>query len=501
MEYSPFKAKYTAIVLSAARRAPYLFPSRIKNLSSDAGFSSSLRSNKPLRHASLFYDPQQNIKLKGISFVIELTHEDIEKARSWQERCKPLSIDRRHLNAFYSRSYLSAPRENVLGQVSFNGLRPPHVLDNVDVGSEIFGCCVLSLVHVPSGSAYLNLYIATREEFGAELQKMDISTLRPIAQLESLNPFSKKSLILHFSMDNLAEIFVRERIKKIQEEALRCAVSVLERMKIAVSSERYIFKAWDFINNAEVLELPELKQLHRAGAEDPDEFIYKSYLRPMPSEIVDKSIHLDFGDSKDCYNLMMVKSKKLDSFKSEVDRSYFQNATALIFESALVISLTEHVYSKSNRQRELLESHIGFKRDIISAEEKQSSLYKIIQNLTAARDEIGHLSKYRSWICPEEYLGFYSNRLEAIKSFSEKILERAELEYKFINDAIGMKVVRSNTTYSRVLGVFALIQIVLAYFAVDWSKQNGAAEPISSAAAKAMTIVADTYNAMTGLIF
>lgn len=501
MDYSPFKAKYTELVISIARRAPHLFPSRIKNLSRDVSFGSSLRSNKPLRHASLFYDPQENIKLKGISFIIELTHKDIENARLWQERCKPLFIHRRHLNAFYSRSYLSAPRENVLGQVSFNAQRPPHFLDNVDIGSEIFSCCVLSLVHIPSGSAYLNMYITTREGFGAELQRMDISTLKPTVQLESLNPFSNTGSIMHFNLDNLAEIFVREKIKQVQDEALRCADSILERMKISVSPKRYLFKAWDFMNNAEALELPDLEHLHRAGAEASDEFIYKSYFRPSPSEILDKSIHLDFGESRDCYDLMIINSKKMDSFKSEVERNYFQNTTALIFESALVISLTEHIYHKANRQRELLEKHIGFNKYKISAENKQSSLYEIIQNLTAVRDEISHLSKYRNWICPDEYLGFYSNRLEAINTFSEKILERAELEYKFINDAIGMKVVRSNTTYSRVLGAFALIQIILAYFAVDWSKQSDAAESVSSAASKVMATIVDAYSAMASLIF
>lgn len=501
MDYSPLKTRFTHFVLNSARRAPYLFPSRIRKLAKTYEASPSTRANRPLRQASLFYDPQGKIRLKGICLVIELSYDDIQKAQSWHERCKPHPVDMRHLPAYYSRSYLSAPRENILGQVGFDDHRSPTLLDNIDVGSVNFSCCVLSLVHIPSGSAYLNLYIATREGRGSQLQKIDISTLRPAVQLGSLNIFSSNNFTSHFSIDNLAENVVMEKVKGVQNEALRCATAVLSRMAISLGSERYVFKAWDFINNAEALATPQPLQPYRVGDAEPDEFIYKSYPRPTPSEISNKSIYIDFGDSKDCYDLMIVNSRKDDSFKSDFERNYFNNATALIFESALAISLTEHVYFNANKQRELLENHIGFTKTKLSEEKKQKSLYKIIQNLTVSVDEIAHLTKYRNWICTDDYLAFYTKRLEAIKLFAEKVLERAELEYKFINDAIGMKVVKSNTKYSRILGGFALIQIVLAYFAVDWSKQRDIAEGVKLLASDYISVASDAYSALITLIF
>ncbi|WP_337157592.1 hypothetical protein [Pseudomonas putida] len=501
MDYSPIKTRFTQFVLNSARRAPYLFPLRIRKLAETYETSPPTRANRPLRQASLFYDPQGKIRLKGISLVIELSYDEIQKAQSWHERCKPHPVDRRHLSAYYSRSYLSAPRENILGQVSFGDYRSPLLLDNVEVGSVNFGCCVLSLVHIPSGSAYLNLYIATREGRDSQLQKIDISALRPAVQLESYNIFSGQNFTSHFSINNMAEKVVMEKVRGLQDEALRCATSVLSRMAISLGSERYVFKAWDFVNNAEALSTPQPVQPYRVGDAEPDEFIYRSYPRPTPSEISNKSIYIDFGDSKDCYNLMIVNSRKDDSFKSDHEKNYFNNAIALIFESALIISLTEHVYFNANKQRELLEKHIGFTKTMFSEEKKQKSLYKIIQNLTASADEITHLTKYRNWMCTDDFLAFYTGRLEAIKLFTEKVLERAELEYKFINDAIGMKIVKSNTKYSRILGGFALIQIILAYFAVDWSKQRDIAESVKTLASDYMSVASDAYSALVTLIF
>ncbi|MFR0714573.1 hypothetical protein ACLUS7_05855 [Enterobacterales bacterium BD_CKDN230030183-1A_HGKHYDSX7] len=472
MNYAPSKAKFTAIALAIARRYPFLFPQRVVHLADSADhFNTSFRANKALRAASLFYDPDQKIKLKGLSLIIELSPDEVNRLKEWHERCKAHPFDKRNMTAYYSRSYLSAPRENVLGQVIFDGPAQPHSLDRLECDTSTFCRCILSLVHIPSGSAYLNIYMATRDTSEHLLQRIDVSNIEPAIQFESYNLFNPKNSTWHFSIDNLAEQIVRTKLEEVQNEALRCAKILLSKARIALPDDKFVFKGWNLINDEVSLTFPPSGQPFRVDHEGESEFIYKSFPTPAPVGISSKSIYLDFGERKECYTVLVVNSKKICSLEIGPQRQRFENGAALIFESCMVLALTEHVYAKVNTQRELLETHIGFKKVASNDQEIQKSTFEIIKNLTTARDEILHLQKYRTWICPEDYLQFFTSRLEAIKTFTEKILERAELEYKFINDAIGMKVIRSNRIYSRTLGGFAIVQIILAYFAVDWAKQ------------------------------
>lgn len=53
----------------------------------------------------------------------------------------------------------------------------------------------------------------------------------------------------------------------------------------------------------------------------------------------------------------------------------------------------------------------------------------------------------------------------------EQLVARTEREYKFTSDKLNMGVIRSNGRYSFILSCFAVVQIALAYLAIDWQKQ------------------------------
>lgn len=473
MESSPRKAVFTRKVLSAARRFPALFPRRIRCIAESHEHFINRSANKKFPSwASFFYDPEKTIKLKGIGCVLELTSRELAMLREWHERSKHTWIDDRHVEAVYARSYLSSPRENIVGNVSFGGNLGPGSVDHLEDGPRYFSGCLLSLALLPSGSAYLNLYFWAKPTATGMVQGVDTSSLTPTAEFKGYNLFRTNNLaVSYYRSDYLAGQMLRDRMAMLEDDAFAGLDNILKKIGMPGSSCRYIFKGWDFINDSDRLIFADQGNSNQLDDYQAQEYVYRTYQGACVRELLSKGVFLDLNEFKsERYDLLEVRSQRYSSFGREYDLDEFTKSANQIFDSVMVVSLPGHFYYKIKCQLKILEKHIGFELENTHCSEKQTKLFSIIENLTLVKDEIDQLRKYTSWVCPERYLAVYEGRLNGLSDFVLKVLARADREYKFVNDKINIKIVNSNRHYSLMLGVFAVVQIALACLAIDWGK-------------------------------
>lgn len=473
MESNPRKAAFTRKVLSAAKRFPALFPRRIKCIaeSHEQFMTEGMNETRPSR-ASLFSDPKKTLKLKGISFVLELTSRELVLLRKWHKRSRHTWFDDRHLEAIYSRSYLSSPRENIVGNISFGGEQGFRSVDHLEDGPQYFFECLLSLALLPSGSAYLSLYFWAKPTAIDMIQDVDASSLTSSAEFKGYNLFKIDNLaISYYRLDYLAEQMIKGRLTMLENDASSTLDDVLKKIGISDASSRYIFKGWDFVNDSDRLDFPFQGNFKDFDNRQAQSYVCRAHPGACVGEVLADGIYLDLNEFRlEKYDLLEVRSQRYSSFESEHDLSEFIGSANQIFYSVMIMSLLGHFHSKISVELKILERHIGFGLENARYSVKQARLFSVIENLTLVKDEIDQLRKYTSWVCPERYLAVYEGRLNSLSDFVLKILAKAEREYKFVNDKINIKIVSSNRYYSWMLFLFALVQIALAWLAIDWSK-------------------------------
>lgn len=483
MRSSPRKAKFTQLVLNIARRAPKLLPKRLKYLVTSYPFDGPENEENRIDRASYFYDPENRIVLKGVNMVIEISSEELTHVEQWHRQSNINELDERHIGLIYSREYLSHPRENVIGCVRFDDKTGFHCIDKIECKAKLFHSCLVTLVHLPSGSLYLNFFFWAESLETSFVQGISASHLDPTIEFQGYNLFCRSNLVTwHFDRAGLAEQLVREGLASLNLEVLHNFNALLKKMRINTAKNRYIFKAWEFVNNDSVLRYPSAVTGRIATDEAGREFVHVAYNRPDFYGIQGQSLYLDMNDFKrENYDLLCVSSRRFESFDTENELDNFRSAANRVFESLVVMSLVESIHAKIRVQLKILESEIGFRAQASEISKKQQKLFSIVECLSKIRDELDELKRHRGRVCPKPYLNLFELRIEALEKIAEKILARADREYKFTNDMIGIKVVRSNSNFSWVLAFFAMVQIALAYLAIDWDKAQDASNLITAA--------------------
>jgi hypothetical protein len=489
MQSNPRKARFTRVVLNIAKRVTWLLPRRFEYLGTSYP-SSFFDEDHRIERASLFYDPERRLKLKGVNIVLEISSKELAGVEEWHRQRSTNWVDERSISAIYSHEYLSSPRENIVGYVRFDGKSGVQCIDNIECDAKLFHGCLVSLAHLPSGSLYLNFFFWAGPVETSFVQGVSASHLDPTVEFHGYNLLRRSNLVTsHYSRELLAEELIRDGLASLKSEALNNLAALLKRMRISLSHDRYFFKAWEFVNDDSSLRFPSEVNERTVSGETGKEFISVAHKRPDFYGIQGQALYVDMNEFKqEEYDLLCVNSKRFDSFGTDYELDQFRSGGNQIFGSLVVMSLVDTIYAKIKVQLKILESEIGFKNKTSGMSKKQNNLFQIVECLSKTKDELGELRTYKDWVCPKPYLGLFQKRIDALEKIVEKILNRAEREYKFTNDMIGIKVVRSNNRFSWALASFAVVQIALAYLAVDWSKVPDAGASLVSTRGWYLTI-------------
>ncbi|UVL04758.1 hypothetical protein [Pseudomonas sp. B21-047] len=471
MKSSRRKAEFTERVIKAAKLAPMLFPKHLRHLAQSRDEIAFSARDSRLKTASLFSSGNNNLKLKSIHLLVELSSEELTRLEEWHQTNNRGWIEESHRNAIYTRQLLARARENFIGKIGINSSTQFGCIDVINVYTETFSSCLLSLVHLPTGSVLLNFVIFCTDKAISRIQNVDISELSPVVQFKGYNIFRRESAITyHYSRQNLATELVQGELGALEQESLKILRAALGKMKINMDEDRPVFKGFDLINDSKSLVFP--ADATKEARQEECEFVHKSHHYPRYPELENSNVYLDLNEFKhESYDLLVVRSHAFDSFKGEFELNNFRCGENEIFDSAMVFSLITILTHKITFQMKLLEAEAGYGQRSSSDSEKQRVVFNILEALSLIKDEANSLIESANRICQEKYRPLFSRRLDYLVKGLEQLVARTEREYKFTSDKLNMGVIRSNGRYSFILSCFAVVQIALAYLAIDWQKQ------------------------------
>ena len=472
------KIKLTRWILIFSSRFPWLVPSLLRFIGKEYGEQDSevmreiyIEENRILT-ASMF---EGEVSWKGISFVVEVGREDLEKVHRWmsgQPRAGG-NYSSAHEKGIKSKDLIGASYNN-LGYVSFERATQFSV-GCITIAAQLSKSCYITLLRLRNGAYYISLYVSFDESVNSLISDVDVRHIKRYEVFQSFNPFSPRFAITeHHDRRSVIENFVYSKANEVVGEAKQAIQSLLGVWGIKRKADEFS-KVADFFREDVGSYFGDSPSLENEKTSTSVVVIERHRGRFLTSPLSEESSEEyieNYVPSQLGLDAIFLKSQVI--LEAENFHHYNFKSIGITDNYSYVAILTE-IYSRfkkcaSKVSPVFLSNNKKEERDLKKLLDAGLELNVIEERLTAVEEGL-------HW-CEEKFREFTRNRIAGIRSQVSSFRKDVERRRDLNNGKLQVENLIWMRRYSKMVFVFVLVQIALSLLNVDWTDSGRSKNPI-----------------------
>ena len=482
----PFRAKYTDWVLSFAGKFPYLVSSRLKfmgevHAESERPKNPETPENPEVRKlraiengissAGLFAD---GVKWKGVSVVTSLNRNELKKIHKWMRgRDHSFSYSDWHDRSVSSTDLVNSGSNNH-GFVSFDQSGMLAVA-NISLTVAIPTSCYVTTLRLQKGVTYLSLYIFLNDTATARVSNVDVRSVTPYKNFQSINPFSKRfSIVEHHSRYGVIEQLIFDNARSVMTEVNQAATALLQAWGIKRKVEDFATTA-DFVWDGTGSYFVDLPPTMPSAKETSHVILTPTAGRFSYDQLsVDCTEQYINGHIPDKIGVGAIFLKSEDSSTAEKYHSYLRTAHSSTDYYTYFLNILEVEIQFRNCMRvasPIFFSHKKNARKNLSVLIESSLSLNLVEERLKALEAGISLSDDKYWKTTQARINSVKAKISELKTDIEKRKELNNGELQLSN-LVWIK------RYSILVGILVVVQIALSLLNVDWSDTGKDKNPI-----------------------
>lgn len=462
----PHIARYTEIIMLAARIAPLFFPAWLRTMAKEyQKDKDAIAEHLHRRKVSTISFIRGDFTWKGVSVVSRLDSDEIEKLHKWYKQKNPTGYLSDFDLEWFQTRFDKVGGFRPIGWIGLKSHNALYRIASLNLQNNCCDSCYATITRASHGIAYLSLYFMLNEDATKKIRNLDVSDIEGYYCFQKFNFYANRG-IEHHAQDDAASFELRKNIESVCTDVKAATTQILNWWGIKPKNKHLVLVADLYRDTDEpyfVKERP--SEAVQVGTEsvyiDRWHSFYDDNLSDDPSEsYCHHQLHKDIS-----FDALFIKSKKSENFEKW---EYFPAQASEIHNSHLFYSLIweamkqyESIASYSNLA--LLVNKNSIEHNHNTLFKSKSDLNQLKNQLTGIFGLIGH---YCRTVYAAHAKTILKLQLQHIKSLEISIDSRIAT----LDKQIQLQNLKFNKRYSWAVGFLVFVQIVLAVLTGDWSK-------------------------------